>query len=55
VFFYYSGHGVGLESNNTNYLLMGGMRSLFTFARDKLPLDRAGLVKLGRALSGFSA
>jgi len=41
VFFYYSGHGVGLESNNTNYLLLGGVRSLFSFARDKLPaVDR---------------
>jgi uncharacterized protein len=41
VFFYYSGHGIGLESNNTNYLLLGGVRSLFGFARDKLPaVDR---------------
>ena len=41
VFFYYSGHGVGLEGNNTNYLLLGGIRSLFSFARDKLPaVDR---------------
>lgn len=37
VFFYYSGHGVGLEASNTNYLLMGGVRSLFSFAKDKLP------------------
>src|SRR6202453_3824704 len=41
IFFYYSGHGVGLESNNTNYLLLGGVRSPFGFARDKLPaVDR---------------
>jgi TPR repeat protein len=42
VLFYYSGHGVGLEANNTDYLLLGGIRSLFTFAHDKLPaVDRA--------------
>ena len=42
VFFYYSGHGVGLEATNTDYLLLSGVRSLFTFAKDKLPpIDRA--------------
>ena len=42
VFFYYSGHGVGLEATNTDYLLLSGARSLFTFAHDKLPpIDRA--------------
>jgi len=42
VFFYYSGHGMGVEATNTDYLLLGGVRSLFTFAHDKLPpVDRA--------------
>ena len=31
VFFYYSGHGVGVEATNTNYLLLSGVRSLFSF------------------------
>jgi TPR repeat protein len=55
VFFYYSGHGVGLESNNTNYLLMGGMRSLFTFARDKLPLDRRSDEVVHLKMTGFAS
>ena len=36
VYFYYSGHGIGVEANNTDYLLLGGVRSLFSYARDKL-------------------
>ena len=55
VFFYYSGHGVGLESNNTNYLLMGGVRSLFTFARDKLPLDRRSDEVVRLKMTGFAS
>jgi TPR repeat protein len=36
VFFYYSGHGLGVEANNTNYLLLGDIKSLYSYTRDQL-------------------
>lgn len=37
VLFYFSGHGVGVETENANYLLFGDLKSPVTFAREKLP------------------
>ena len=37
VFFFFSGHGIGVEAANTNYLLFADLKSLFTFTREKLP------------------
>src|SRR5216684_404771 len=37
VFFFFSGHGIGVEESDTNYLLFADLKSLFTFTRDKLP------------------
>ena len=37
VFFFFSGHGAGVEVADTNYLLLADIKSLFSFARDKLP------------------
>ena len=37
VFFFFSGHGIGLEAADANYLLFADLKSLFTFTRDKLP------------------
>jgi TPR repeat protein len=37
VFFYFSGHGVGVEAADTNYILFANLKSLYAFTRDKLP------------------
>jgi TPR repeat protein len=37
VFFFFSGHGIGVEESDTNYLLFADLKSLFTFTHDKLP------------------
>ena len=37
VFFFFSGHGIGLEAADANYLLFADLKSLFTFTREKLP------------------
>lgn len=37
VFFFFSGHGIGVEATNTNYLLFGDLRSPFAFTKDQLP------------------
>jgi TPR repeat protein len=37
VFFYFSGHGVGIEAADTNYILFANLKSLYAFTRDKLP------------------
>src|SRR5262249_10075411 len=37
VLFYFSGHGFGIESDKTNYLLMGDLKSPFSFTRSKMP------------------
>jgi len=37
VFFFFSGHGIGVESSNTNYLLFGDLKSQLTYARAQLP------------------
>jgi TPR repeat protein len=37
VYFFFSGHGIGLETADTNYLLFADLKSLFSFTRDKLP------------------
>jgi TPR repeat protein len=39
VFFYFSGHGLGVDSTSTNYLLLGDLKSPVTFTRNKLPVD----------------
>ena len=49
------GTASGSKSNNTNYLLMGGVRSLFTFARDKLPLDRRSDEVVRLKMTGFAS
>src|SRR5579863_4086597 len=36
VFFFFSGHGLGVESTGTNYLLLADLKSLYTFTRDQL-------------------
>jgi TPR repeat protein/uncharacterized caspase-like protein len=41
VFFFFSGHGIGVEATNTNYLLLANLESLKTYTRDQLlPGDR---------------
>jgi len=41
VFFFYSGHGLGIEATATDYLLLGGLKSLYSYTRDQmLPADR---------------
>lgn len=37
VFFYFSGHGFGVEAEQNNYLLFTDLKSPFTFARAQLP------------------
>jgi TPR repeat protein len=37
VFFFFSGHGVGVEAADTNFLLLAAQKSLFQFTREKLP------------------
>ena len=36
VLFFYSGHGLGVEANNTNYLLLGDIKSLRTYTRGQV-------------------
>ena len=36
VFFYFSGHGAGIEATRANYLLLGGLKSLFAYTRDQM-------------------
>lgn len=36
VFFFFSGHGTGIEATNTNYLLLGSLKSLKTYTRARL-------------------
>ena len=35
-FFFYSGHGIGVEASNTNYLLLRDIKSLQTYARGQM-------------------
>lgn len=37
VFFFFSGHGFGVELKSDNYLLMGDLKSPFAFTKSKLP------------------
>jgi TPR repeat protein len=37
VFFYFSGHGFGVEAEQNNYLLFTDLKSPFTFARAQMP------------------
>src|SRR5262245_780964 len=49
VVFFFSGHGFGVEADQTNYLLLGDLKSPFTYARSQMPdKDRknADLVRL---------
>ncbi|MFO1148278.1 MAG: DUF2610 domain-containing protein [Alsobacter sp.] len=39
VFFYFSGHGLGVQLANTNYILFGETKSLFSFTKGKLSDD----------------
>ncbi len=42
VFFFFSGHGTGVEATNTNYLLLADLESLKTYTRGQLlPADRS--------------
>src|SRR3984957_20665205 len=36
VLFFYSGHGLGVEANNTDYLLLGDIKSLRTYTRGQV-------------------
>jgi TPR repeat protein len=36
VFFFFSGHGIGVEATNTNYLLLADLQSLKTYTRNQL-------------------
>lgn len=36
VFFFYSGHGLGVSANNTNYLLLSDAKSLYTYTRAQM-------------------
>jgi TPR repeat protein len=36
VIFFFSGHGFGIEADQTNYLLFGDLKSPFTFTKEKL-------------------
>src|SRR5271170_5799735 len=36
VLFFYSGHGLGVEANNTDYLLLGDIKSLRSYTRDQV-------------------
>jgi uncharacterized protein len=36
VLFFYSGHGLGVEANDTDYLLLGDIKSLRTYTRDQV-------------------
>jgi TPR repeat protein len=36
VFFFFSGHGLGVESTGTNYLLLADLKSLYAYTRDQL-------------------
>jgi len=37
VFFFFSGHGFGVEADNNNYLLFTDLKSPFTYTRSQLP------------------
>jgi TPR repeat protein len=37
VVFFFSGHGFGIEADQTNYLLLGDLKSPFAFARAQMP------------------
>jgi TPR repeat protein len=37
VLFYYSGHGFGIEADQTNYLLLGDIKSPFAYTQSQLP------------------
>ncbi len=37
IVFYFSGHGFGIDSTKTNYLLLADLRSPFTYAKSQLP------------------
>lgn len=37
VFFYFAGHGIGIEATNTNFLLFGDLRSPFTYTKEQVP------------------
>ncbi|MGP0089676.1 MAG: DUF2610 domain-containing protein [Xanthobacteraceae bacterium] len=55
VLFFFSGHGFGVETDQTNYLLLGDLKSPFTYTKAQLPeADRgkrsdAAIVQLGIA------
>jgi TPR repeat protein len=36
VFFFFSGHGLGVDATNTNYLLLADLKGLYTFTRDQV-------------------
>ncbi|TBW40399.1 hypothetical protein EYW49_04235 [Siculibacillus lacustris] len=41
VVFFYSGHGLGVEATNTNYILPGNLKSALTYTKNKLsPAER---------------
>jgi len=47
VFFFYSGHGLGVDASNTDYLLLADLKSLYSYTRDQLiEADRGGRADL---------
>src|SRR5271155_149697 len=36
VFFFYPGHGLGVDASNTDYLLLADLKSLYSYTRDQL-------------------
>ena len=60
VFFYFSGHGAGVEATRANYLLLGGLKSLFAYTRDQLPTADRGrqdvvAVKMADYVGGYES
>jgi TPR repeat protein len=59
VFFFFSGHGLGVESSNTNYLLFGDLRSQMSYTRAQLqPSERKDnsvvMAKMGAFVDNYN-
>src|SRR6201996_5600732 len=59
VFFFFSGHGLGVETSDTNYLLFGDLKSQMSSARNKLqpadPKDASVVkAKMGAFVDGYT-
>src|SRR6201992_2277456 len=59
VFFFFSGHGLGVETSDTNYLLFGDLKSQMSFAKTQLqPSERKDSsvvkAKMGAFVDGYT-